>query len=189
MVRHIIVGVVFFVVSLLTLATTYSWAKSEETPFKRCIRNKTALATIYFLMENNSAPAFRFSRTFPVTEADIDELGHANNVQYVRWVQDTAGAHWLTAYPPGEREAYIWVVLEHRIRYHRPSFAGEELRGTTWIGEIRGAQCQRFVRIERVSNGVLLCEAETQWVLLDPRSQRPKRIEEAVVKRLWEPVG
>ncbi|GGF06517.1 thioesterase [Hymenobacter cavernae] len=148
-----------------------------------------ASPTIYFLMENNSAPAFRFSRNFTVTDADIDELGHANNVQYVRWVQDTAGAHWLSAYPPGERDAFIWVVLEHRIRYHRPSFAGEELRGTTWIGEIRGAQCQRFVRIERVSDGVLLCEAETQWVLLDPRSQRPKRVEEAVVKRLWGPMG
>jgi acyl-CoA thioester hydrolase len=110
-------------------------------------------------------------------------------VQYVQYVQDTAAAHWLTAYPPGEGEPYIWVVLEHRIRYHKPAFLGEELRCTTWVGEVRGAQSQRFVRIERAADNVLLCEAETQWVLLDPKSQRPKRVEEDVKKRLWEPVG
>ncbi|QDA61759.1 acyl-CoA thioesterase [Hymenobacter jejuensis] len=140
-------------------------------------------------MTDLTGPAFRFSRTFQVVESDIDELGHANNVQYVRWVQDTAGAHWLTAYPPGERDAYIWVVLEHRIRYHRSAFAGEELRATTWIGEVKGAQSQRFVHIERVSDGVLLCEAETQWVLLDPATQRPKRVTPDLIERLWGPVG
>ncbi|QIL74781.1 acyl-CoA thioesterase [Hymenobacter sp. HDW8] len=134
-------------------------------------------------------PAFRFSRLLTVVASDIDELNHVNNVQYVQFVQDTAAAHWLTAYPPGEGESYIWVVLEHRIRYHKPAFLGEELRCTTWVGEVRGAQSQRFVRIERAADNVLLCEAETQWVLLDPKSQRPKRVEEDVKKRLWEPVG
>ncbi|MCC2546338.1 acyl-CoA thioesterase [Hymenobacter sp. BT175] len=134
-------------------------------------------------------PSFRFSHTFSVVEADIDELNHANNVVYVRWVQETAGAHWLTAFPPGEREQYVWVVMEHRVRYHKPALLGQELRGTTWIGEVRGAQCQRFVRIERAADGVLLCEAETQWVLLDPVTQRPKRVTPEVERRLRVAVG
>ncbi|QNP51706.1 acyl-CoA thioesterase [Hymenobacter qilianensis] len=83
-------------------------------------------------------PAFRFSRLITVVASDIDELNHVNNVQYVQYVQDTAAAHWLTAIPEGEREQYIWVVLEHRIRYHKPAFLGEELRCTTWVGEVRG---------------------------------------------------
>lgn len=75
------------------------------------------------------------------------------------------------------------------LRYHRPALLHDWLRCTTWIGEIRGAQCQRFVRIERATDGVLLCEAETQWMLLDPATQRPKRVEAEVEQRLWEPVG
>ncbi|SNR57769.1 MULTISPECIES: acyl-CoA thioesterase [Hymenobacter] len=140
-------------------------------------------------MDTPIQPAFRFSRQIIVQPHDIDELDHANNVQYVRWVQDTAGEHWLTAYPPGEREHYIWVVREHRIQYRHPALLGEQLRCTTWIGEVRGAQCQRFVHIERATDNKLLCEAETQWVLLDPHSKRPMRIEPEVVTRLWRPVG
>lgn len=136
----------------------------------------------------DSSPAFRFVYHVQVQAADIDELDHANNVVYVRWVQDTAGAHWLSAYPPGEREQYVWVVREHRIRYHHSAVLGDELRCTTWIGEVRGAQSQRFVRIERAADGKLLCEAETQWVLLDPQSKRPVRVEPEVVERLWGPV-
>ena len=29
-----------------------------------------------------------------VMPADIDQLGHVNNVVYLRWVQDAAVAHW-----------------------------------------------------------------------------------------------
>ncbi|TGE24131.1 acyl-CoA thioesterase [Hymenobacter aquaticus] len=135
-------------------------------------------------MSESASASFRFARLLTVVEADIDELNHVNNVQYVRFVQDTAAAHWQAAFPAGEREQYIWVVLEHRVRYHKPAFLGEELRCTTWIGEVRGAQSQRFVRIERAADGVLLCEAETQWVLLDPSTQRPKRVTPEVEQRL-----
>jgi acyl-CoA thioester hydrolase len=87
-----------------------------------------------------TTPAFRFSHLLTVQPEDIDELDHANNVQYVRWVQDTAAAHWHTAYPPADGHSNIWVVREHRIRYHYPALLGEQLRCTTWIGEVRGAQ-------------------------------------------------
>src|ERR1035438_10892694 len=35
-----------------------------------------------------------FEITIPVEPADIDELGHVNNVAYLRWVQDVTVAHW-----------------------------------------------------------------------------------------------
>jgi acyl-CoA thioester hydrolase len=134
---------------------------------------------------DNPAESFRFSHLIRVVEADIDELNHANNVQYVRWVQDVASAHWLTAYPPtAVPSPYIWVVMEHRIRYLRPALLHDELRCTTWVGEVRGAQSQRFTRIERVSDDALLCEAETQWAFLDPQTLRPRRVPEDVIQRL-----
>ena len=130
------------------------------------------------------APAHAYAHIITVPAAAIDELNHANNVEYVRWAQETATAHWLAAIPAAERAAHSWVVREHRLRYHRPALLGDRLRCTTWIGEVRGAQCQRFVRIERAADSVLLCEAETQWVLLDPETQRPKRVAAAVEERL-----
>lgn len=136
----------------------------------------------------DSLPAFRYAHYVQVQPDDLDELNHANNVVYVRWVQDTAAAHWHTAYPPSDGHAYVWVVREHRIRYHHPALLGDELRCTTWIGEVRGAQSQRFVRIERTADGKLLCEAETQWVLLDPHTKRPVRVTPEMVERLWGPV-
>ncbi|RSK44575.1 acyl-CoA thioesterase [Hymenobacter perfusus] len=139
-------------------------------------------------METPAAPTFRFAHYLTVQPTDIDELHHVNNVRYVQWVQDTAAAHWHAAAPPEAQAHYVWVVREHHIRYLHPALLGEELRCTTWIGEVRGAQSQRFVRIERAPDGQLLCEAETQWVLLDPQTKRPVRVTPEMVERLQEPV-
>ena len=133
-------------------------------------------------------PSFRFAHLLEVVESDIDALNHANNVVYVRWVQDVAAAHWLAAYLPPERNAYVWVVLEHRVRYLRPAHLGDTLRASTWIGETKGATMQRFTRIERVSDGAILCEAESQWCLLDPHTQRPRRVAQTVTDRLRSPL-
>ena len=121
-------------------------------------------------------PADSFSHEFQVLESAIDALGHANNVEYVRWVQDVAGAHWLSICPKEARDRYIWVVREHRIRYLQSAFAGETLRATTWVGETSGATSLRYTHLCRVNDGVLLCEAETTWVLLDPKNGRPVRV-------------
>lgn len=119
-------------------------------------------------------PAHAFHRDFTVPEAAIDALGHANNIEYLRWVQDVAGAHWRSICPDEEQKIFIWVVREHRIRYHRPAFAGEELQASTWVGDTHGATSVRHTRLTR--GGELLCEAETTWVLLDPATTRPVRV-------------
>ena len=119
-------------------------------------------------------PAHAFHHDCAVPAAAIDALGHANNVEYVRWVQDVAGAHWLAICPKALQEKFIWVVREHRIRYLHSAFAGEQLRTTTWVGDTHGATSVRHTRLTR--GGELLCEAETTWVLLDPATTRPVRV-------------
>lgn len=134
-----------------------------------------------------TAPAHAFSHEFQVSESAIDALGHANNVEYVRWVQDIAGAHWYAICPVELHNNYVWVVREHRIKYKQSAFAGETLRATTWVGESSGATSQRFTQLIRVADGVLLCEAETTWALLDPKSGRPVRVTAEMVGWLTEP--
>ena len=43
----------------------------------------------------------RFELRIQIQPDDIDELGHVNNVVYLRWVQDVATAHWRAAAPAG----------------------------------------------------------------------------------------
>ena len=136
-------------------------------------------------MDTPAAPAHAFQHTFVVEAADIDQLGHANNVAYVRWVQDVAAANWHYLYPPtAELPLQVWVVQEHRVRYLRSAYAGDELRALTWVADVKGASSKRLTRIERVADGQLLCAAETQWVLLDGASGRPVRVPEEIAERL-----
>ena len=131
-------------------------------------------------------PALAFHHEFQVPTSAIDALGHANNVEYVRWVQDVAGAHWLSICPADLQDNYVWVVREHRIRYLQSAFAGDTLRAATWVGETSGATSRRFTRLTRVSDDVLLCEAETTWVLLDPKNGRPARVTAEMVAWLTD---
>jgi acyl-CoA thioester hydrolase len=136
-------------------------------------------------MDTPTAPAHAFQHTFVVESSDIDQLGHANNVAYVRWVQDVAAAHWHALNPSGpEMPPQVWVVQEHQIRYLRSAYAGDELRALTWVADVKGASSKRCTRIERVADGQLLCAAETQWVLLDACSGRPVRVPGEVAARL-----
>ena len=62
-----------------------------------------------------------------VRPEDIDELGHAGNLVYLRWVLEAARAH-STAVGL-DQAAYlarreVWVVRSHHIEYLRPARAG-----------------------------------------------------------------
>ena len=87
----------------------------------------------------------RFSHPVNIGPEDFDELGHVNNVVYIRWVQEVSASHWLHVAPEEIRQRYRWVVLRHEIDYRNPVFLLDEIVGTTWIGEHHGARFERFV--------------------------------------------
>jgi acyl-CoA thioester hydrolase len=113
------------------------------------------------------APANRrsFSMSITAQVADIDELGHVNNISYLKWVQDIATAHWRAVAAPEHLATYVWVVTRHEIDYLKQTLAGEILTLTTWVGEPKGARFDRFVEI-RGQNGDLRARAVTSWALL-----------------------
>ena len=122
-----------------------------------------------------------------VTPADIDELGHVNNVVYLRWVQEVATAHWLTAAGPDLVAAIKWVVLRHEIDYRRPAFATDRLRARTWVGDATGTRFERHVEIVRARDGVALARARTVWCPVDAETGRLKRLDPAANERFLEP--
>ncbi|AKQ45242.1 acyl-ACP thioesterase [Rufibacter radiotolerans] len=131
-----------------------------------------------------SLPSDKFSIEIKVHEADIDALGHVNNVVYLRWVQEVSAAHWAAAAPPELQEKYLWVVLRHEIDFHKTAFRNDIIKGSTWVGEHHGAKFERFVTLQRAGSEELLASAKTTWCLLDAKTMRPKRIEDDVLKLL-----
>jgi acyl-CoA thioester hydrolase len=131
-----------------------------------------------------SPPAGAFSHRITVAPSDIDELGHANNVVWVRWINEAAIAH--SGSVGLDRETYltlrvIWVVRRHDVEYLAPALAGEELQALTWIADLRGATSLRRTVLRR--DGRLLCRAETTWALIDTTSGKPRRIPREMLER------
>ncbi|GAB2534756.1 acyl-CoA thioesterase [Rufibacter soli] len=132
----------------------------------------------------STPPIEKFSIEIKVTEADIDALGHVNNVVYLRWVQEVSAAHWATVAPQELQDKYLWVVLRHEIDFHKPAFQSDVIKGSTWVGGHHGAKFERFVTLQRSDSEELLASAKTTWCLLDAATMRPRRIEEDVLKVL-----
>ena len=116
--------------------------------------------------------------------ADIDELGHVNNVTYLRWVQDAALAH-TTALGLGQKD-YValgkaWVVRKHEIEYLRPAMEGDVLVLETRVTSMSVASSVRKTRILRGEEE--LCRASTDWVFVELSRGRPCRIPTQVADR------
>ena len=117
----------------------------------------------------------KYNLTLQITDADIDDLGHVNNVVYLRWVQEAAEAHWKSLTTPAQRLELAWVVLRHEIDYFQAAKLNEQLIAATWVGETAGVKSIRFVQVLNDSN-TLYAQSRTIWCLIDPATKKPKRI-------------
>jgi acyl-CoA thioester hydrolase len=129
----------------------------------------------------NTGSSKFFSYYVVVTPNDIDELGHVNNIVYLRWVQEAASAHWTLLSNDEINKKYVWVVMRHEIDYLHPGLLHQELEIKTWVGKNEGAKSERHTEIYNSASGKKLATAITTWCLLDALSRRPKRIEEDVL--------
>ena len=125
-----------------------------------------------------------FALEVTVEPSDIDNLGHASNIVYLRWVQDVALAH-STALGLSERD-YValgkgWVVRKHEIEYHQPALFGDELELTTSVVTMRGARGVRKTAINRI-DGTRLTDITTEWVWVRASDGRPTRVPSAMVE-------
>ncbi len=122
-------------------------------------------------------PSSAFAHRFRVQAADIDELGHANNVVWVRWLNEAAIAH-SEAVGLGREGmrafGVLWLVRRHDIEYLEPALLDQELIAFTWPATMHGATSLRRTLIQRGDR--VLARAETTWVLIDAASKRPRRV-------------
>jgi acyl-CoA thioester hydrolase len=114
-----------------------------------------------------------------VGEDDIDVLGHASNIVFVRWIQDAAMAHsasvglGLEAY---QKLGAVFVVVRHEIDYVRPALRGDAVEARTWISSVAAAKCNRSTELVRKSDGQVLARGVTTWAFIEMATGRPRRI-------------
>src|SRR3954451_23610442 len=137
------------------------------------------------------APPFaRFTFDLTVGPSAIDANGHANNVEFVRWMQDAAVAHAEAAVAHAEAAGCtaaalaavggVWVVRSHRIEYLRPAFAGDRLAVVTWVADFRRAFSLRKYEFLRPVDNLMLARGETAWVYVDSGTGRPRSIPDPI---------
>ena len=120
-----------------------------------------------------------YTQLFRVPAEDIGLMDHVSNVTVVRYVQDVAAMHWLSVAPDDVKAKFGWVVRRHEIDYFRQLLLGDELAISTWVGEMSGASWNRHTEIVRQSDSAVVVRARTVWVLVDPVSGRPRRVDPA----------
>ncbi|WP_420322778.1 acyl-CoA thioesterase [Flagellimonas sp.] len=121
-----------------------------------------------------------YTEVFAVTQDDLDELNHVNNIRYVEWIQDISKKHWFQATDEATRRDLVWVVKNHNIAYHQSAKLGDTIQMQTYIEETKGAISKRVVTIKNNKTNALLVKGITEWCLLDATTFKPKRVPAAV---------
>jgi acyl-CoA thioester hydrolase len=114
-----------------------------------------------------------FELAIAIEPSDIDQLGHVNNVTYVRWVQDVAVAHWQSVAPAADQASLLWVVVRHEIDYKRAAYLHDAIIARTWVGTASRLRFERHTELLRASDRSLLASARTVWCPLDAQSGKP----------------
>jgi acyl-CoA thioester hydrolase len=120
--------------------------------------------------------ATSFQQTVPVEAADIDLMGHVNNIVYLRWVQEVATSHWQLLAPQEDQEKTLWVVARHEIDYKHPALLGDDVLLRTWVGSVKGLLFERHTEIRRASDEQVLAVARTLWIPVDSHTKKPQRL-------------
>ena len=123
--------------------------------------------------------------TLPLTiqPGDIDELGHVNNIVYLRWAQDIAIAHWRARASDDMLATYLWVVRRHEIDYRAPLLLGDGAEARTWVDNAaQGAVWKRFVAIGK-PGAPASAQIVSSWVILDAATRRVKRVPPEIIAR------
>lgn len=107
-----------------------------------------------------------------VQTSDIDQLGHVNNVVYLKWTQEIATKHWYATASKEQKATLLWVVTRHEIDYKRPAYIEDTVITRTWVGKAERRFFERYTDFRRKSDGKLLAKVKTLWTPVDYQTKR-----------------
>ncbi len=110
----------------------------------------------------------------------IDVLGHVNNCEYLKWMEDVAWDHCQhlnMTYEKWQELGYAWVARHTEIDYFLPAFENEELLAATWVSENdKKVSMKRSYEIKRASDGKTLIRGFTKWICINLKSGKAARM-------------
>lgn len=121
----------------------------------------------------------------------IDVMGHVNNVQYLRWLEEAAWHHsdaiglgW-DAY---QRLGCGVVATRHEIDYLYPAFVDQQLEVATWCtGSDQRLRLRRNYQVREKETGRTCVRGQTLWVCVDIKTGKPRRMPAEFVE-VYQPV-
>ncbi|GAB2748771.1 acyl-CoA thioesterase [Nocardioides pakistanensis] len=132
----------------------------------------------------------------PLRWADMDSLGHVNNVTYVDYLQE-ARVDMFAVHAPargGEELAEGVVVVRHEVEFAAPLvFRMEPVRIETWITDIKHATfTMAYEILDELPDGSRKVYARansvlTPYVFSEERPRRLRSEERSVLERFLEP--
>lgn len=120
-----------------------------------------------------------FDQSYTVQSADLDVLGHVNNVVYVEWMQQIALAHCehlglgLQQYLELK---HAMVAVEHHVQYRKAALEHDVLVLRTWIDDLNALYVSRRYAFYRPRDQQVVFVAHTQWACVEIATGRPKRL-------------
>lgn len=114
-----------------------------------------------------------YKKTIVVESSSIDVMGHVNNKEYLKWMEEAALEHSTELGWPTERylrSGGAFVARAHWIEYLRPTFLGETLVMHTWVENMRGKTSLRRFYLTR--NSKICMRGATQWAFIQIASGR-----------------
>jgi acyl-CoA thioester hydrolase len=117
-----------------------------------------------------------FEKIITVTNEDLDELNHVNNVRYIEWANAIAKEHWEQNTTKDIRENFFWVVISHFIEYKSSALLGDIIKLKTYIRKTEGAKSTRVVEMYNAKTEKLIVKSETIWCFINSNNSNPSRI-------------
>lgn len=131
-----------------------------------------------------------FAHRIVTREEDIDDLGHVNNVNYLRWMLEAATEHW-NWYRANDRTGVGaevgWVVMRHELDYFLPAFLGDVLEVITWVPTVTALTSDRYYEVVRPRDGALLARGTSSYCVVDRSTGKPRRMGEPLRQLIGSP--
>lgn len=126
-----------------------------------------------------------YERTFRIRHYECDAYGHLNNTNYLRYMQESAfDASIAVGYGI---EAYnalgcYWLIRLTDVEYLQPLQYNDVVRVKTWVEDMHRVRTLRKYEFWKDNSDQLMARAETDWVYMDRKTNRPKTIPDEVVR-------
>jgi acyl-CoA thioester hydrolase len=128
-----------------------------------------------------------FEALYRVQRCDLDELEHANNVSYVRWLEWITRQH-NAAFGLGQdylkANGIVFVVVDYQLQYLRACGLDEDVWVKTRVEAYGHYSHDRVYQIVAERSGSLLFEGSGRWVSMNLATGRLARMPEEYQRKV-----